>query len=804
MGNFLDLDTPINEDPTNTLRVYATSLRDSAGKPILLDIDKGSKFRGTLLLIQTHHKDTVTSRITTWVEDNLDHTVDWNTEPPTRSGNYSMDANSKSTIQKFAEVAEFYDITDGKVFPVITSRTFTPSAPSAWHRKVNPILTPPQAASLINPPVIPVLEITELKKDIKTLWKNQYTIRCKFSQLDVHFVEAGLSTMTSTDHLYDVTKEIQDATVRLSKDRFRQAKINRLQAKYNVDPGRSVDDGTLAQLNDLLAEDWHDYTSELARINQHVQTNPIDHATTMSKEEEVCRRELLHKTEVFQRLAKSDPPGRIIEFGFEEGGDDYSILTGSTYIDTSTEEQYAANPMASDIIMGEAQASFTKIDKISPPGTSLSRAALSMQSDGPSKVVHAQSDIVDLTLSPTILPSIPDVSMDVENDEAMTVDSPIVDDEPSLYPRSPPMSSAIFPSMVVTSRSQDTTEEWICASKKNHGKAKLSPSRLPLNPGSASYHATLSPLKSLSGQGSSRLVNNNRFAALDPEELLNTSLKHSPGKGIKWYDDCSDDDDPNNADSSSAYEDNNSCESDDDLSMTEYDPSAPEVTDLPFESEADNTDGYETDTTCNRSKRSADNRASPLQASSVPFLDKNDLHSPPSQVRISATSMSTPHGLRQLPDLSSDTNATQPLQTQPLYELELTGLECREDTASTLSSRSSGQSSSKSTKKHNKSRGVSRGPAHISKLKQRYPIKRKSVDPDQIEDTPMVINCSDSLRDAKSPATSPILLTKMPKRILNDLDNPLGAASSPLFLQDTALASVQYNKTTGGLGADPG
>jgi DNA-binding GntR family transcriptional regulator len=32
------------------------------------------------------------------------------------------------------------------------------------------------------------------------------------------------------DHLYDVTKEIQDATVRLSTDRFRQAKINRLQS----------------------------------------------------------------------------------------------------------------------------------------------------------------------------------------------------------------------------------------------------------------------------------------------------------------------------------------------------------------------------------------------------------------------------------------------------------------------------------------------------------------------------------------------------------------------------------------------
>jgi hypothetical protein len=290
---------------------------------------------------------------------------------------------------------------------------------------------------------------------------------------------------------------------------------------------------------------------------------------------------------------------------------------------------------------------------------------------------------------------------------------------------------------------------------------------------------------------------------LDPEELLNTSLKHSPGKGIKWYDDCSDDDDPNNADSSSAYEDNNSCESDDDLSMTEYDPSAPEVTDLPFESEADNADGYETDTTCNRSKRSADNRASPLQAS-VSSLDKTDLQSTPSQVRISVTSMSTPHGLRQIPDLSSVTNAIQSLQTQPLYESELTGLECSEDTASTLSSRSSGKSSSKLLKKPNKSRGVSRGPAHISKLKQRYPTKRKSVDPDPTEDTPLVINSTESLRAAKSSATSPIILTKMPKRIFDDLTAPLGAASSPLFPPDTALASVQYNKTTGGLGADTG
>ena len=37
----------------------------------------------------------------------------------------------------------------------------------------------------------------------------------------------------------------------------------------------------------------------------------------MSKEEEALRHEIRHKTEVYQRLIRSDPPGRIVEFGFE-------------------------------------------------------------------------------------------------------------------------------------------------------------------------------------------------------------------------------------------------------------------------------------------------------------------------------------------------------------------------------------------------------------------------------------------------------------------------------------------------------
>ena len=48
-----------------------------------------------------------------------------------------------------------------------------------------------------------------------------------------------------------------------------------------------------------------------------------ENQTIMSKEEEALHREVCHKTKVYQRLVQSNPPGRIVEFGFEEGGDDY-------------------------------------------------------------------------------------------------------------------------------------------------------------------------------------------------------------------------------------------------------------------------------------------------------------------------------------------------------------------------------------------------------------------------------------------------------------------------------------------------
>jgi hypothetical protein len=44
----------------------------------------------------------------------------------------------------------------------------------------------------------------------------------------------------------------------------------------------------------------------------------------ISKEEEALCRKICHKTEVYQRLVRSDPPGRIVEFGFEEGSNNYS------------------------------------------------------------------------------------------------------------------------------------------------------------------------------------------------------------------------------------------------------------------------------------------------------------------------------------------------------------------------------------------------------------------------------------------------------------------------------------------------
>jgi len=79
----------------------------------------------------------------------------------------------------------------------------------------------------------------------------------------------------------------------------------------------------LCTLTWTLSPDWHKYHDKIIRLNQISKNMLNENQTIMSKEEEALHREVCHKTKVYQRLVQSNPPGRIVEFGFEEGGDDY-------------------------------------------------------------------------------------------------------------------------------------------------------------------------------------------------------------------------------------------------------------------------------------------------------------------------------------------------------------------------------------------------------------------------------------------------------------------------------------------------
>jgi hypothetical protein len=110
MGNFANLDTPTRTTPATTLQHFAMTLLDAAGKHICVNIDKGGQFKDSLVLVQHHQKDQVLTMITEWVQKHFNFEVNWNKAPPTCAGNYSLDAKSKTTIQKFAEIAASYDM----------------------------------------------------------------------------------------------------------------------------------------------------------------------------------------------------------------------------------------------------------------------------------------------------------------------------------------------------------------------------------------------------------------------------------------------------------------------------------------------------------------------------------------------------------------------------------------------------------------------------------------------------------------------------------------------------------------------
>jgi hypothetical protein len=671
-------------------------------------------------------------------------------------------------------------------------------------------------------------------------------------------VEGGLETMGNNDHLYDVTKDIQDAMLKLRTDRFRQAKINRLQAKVNVEPGKSIDDGTLDLLNQLVDQDWQEYHDEIARLNRLSKNILNEDQTIMSKEEEALRHEIRHKTEVYQRLIRSDPPGRIVEFGFEEGGDDYSILTGSTYVDTTDDTATQLDP---DILMTEAtpstptnesveSASNSAIIQVPEPTnascdglittTSLGRVALKSEPfstvEGSYFVPIQPNEATSVNLhSSTSLPhnteQTPANTIDMTDDsiiattnnEPHTTDMTVDSSDTTAQYNSPNQShhrgshdASLSPATIkaISATSFDSpvhsTEQWISNRKKQNAKSK---------PKLTS--ATTTAIER--GRGHIEPPTTNRYAALAVDDLLEMSLKQTPPPGTRpnWYDDdSSNEEDPNSADSSSAYDGtSNTPESDDDISMSDYDPTTREVTDPPFESEEVTAAGYDTDTTSNRRKRSPDPQSITM-ASMLETGDMTAITPTTPQVRISNTSLSTPYGIRQTtPDVKADINTssnTTPDQTLPRRNSSQDSDILAKSSIQPVFQRSPSTLSNKPIKKQDKLRGVSKGPARLSKPKKHISTKRKSVDPDQstadiqqpIEPpSPMAEHRAaylNSIHEA-TPEPSPFRLIRMPQRTFNCPD-PKGNSSitTPNTSTVPALDSVQYNSNTGDSRAAPG
>ena len=202
------------------------TLTDEHGRHIPLDIDYGGASADTVVLSQSSQHSQVQYQLQQWAITHLNCSIEWGNLPSTRFSNFSLDNNSKSTIQRFADAASDYNITDLVAFPSSSTRASTTSTTtsSVWNNAPRSIS---KATSPILKTTTTMSDVQELWDNIKTLWKNQFSIRCQLGQIDATANSDKIDFLENEYHLFSVSKgSIQRHMINLRTDRSRQAKIH--------------------------------------------------------------------------------------------------------------------------------------------------------------------------------------------------------------------------------------------------------------------------------------------------------------------------------------------------------------------------------------------------------------------------------------------------------------------------------------------------------------------------------------------------------------------------------------------------
>ena len=76
-------------------------------------------------------------------------------------------------------------------------------------------------------------DFQELRDNIQTLWKNQFSIQCHLGQINAAANSDKINFLENKYHLFSVlSKGKQLQMINLRTDRSRQAKINHLQGQH--------------------------------------------------------------------------------------------------------------------------------------------------------------------------------------------------------------------------------------------------------------------------------------------------------------------------------------------------------------------------------------------------------------------------------------------------------------------------------------------------------------------------------------------------------------------------------------------
>ena len=640
MGSFRDLDK-VGHNSSQTLRSFAMTLTDENGRHIPLDIDNGGASADIVVITQSSQHSQVQSQLQKWTNNHLHCSIEWGDLPSTRFNNFSLDDNSKSTIQRFAKAASDYNITDLAAFPSQSTRASTTSTTtsSVWNNAPRSIS---KATSPILKTTTTMSDVQELRDNIKTLWKNQFSIRCHLGQIDATANSDKIDFLENEYHLFSVSKGIQRHMINLRTDRSRQAKINHLQGMVNLDPDKCHTDGTLDALNSLLDEDWEAFRAPAPSFT----VNP-DEPTEMTRVNESMRKACQMKKEAYEKLIRADPPGRLIEFSFDSNSDDYSILTGSTHIDHEgeTDDTTIKTPEVSE------HAIRMEIDLTHSPPVHQQRTD---PPDKNSPYITFQPKLTPVEtahISPT-LHELPNVRGEATR-ALVSLSGKTTPVTPFTTAASGPKGTPLVPRPVPISDSR--SEEWSIPSKRAHKSRssviKPMSSVVLTDTPDGDRHPSTPPRPQRkhgggggSGQESGYYLQSNRYAVLDPDKpdsYLHTRtypLSKLTSRPEKWY---SEDDSSNDEDSSSAYTDhkpeNHSGSDDDHMSPSDFDEHAVEVNYDDMEAD----EGYDTDTTSNCKKRPMDPPGSPPN-STPEFLDLT--LDTPAIPRTTKNSSSTPYG----------------------------------------------------------------------------------------------------------------------------------------------------------------